>query len=249
MQKITLNLLVLLLFVFTLSSCSTVNPMLSYVQASVKTTAHKAKNKSKQLKKDPHLKHFHTPNLLKLDITKIKPQAQAPTLSFLTTKALPFHYTALNPHTFASTHQQTYLREDLVCYAKNYLGIPYRSGGKSAKGFDCSGFTSFVMSNFGYNVPSASVRQAEIGETIPLASAKKGDLIFFGNKGKKGTYRVTHAAMVVSEAGEDLAMIHASRRGIVIDDIHSSSWKKYYAKRFLHVKRVLDSKELVKQAQ
>jgi cell wall-associated NlpC family hydrolase len=242
MKKITLKFTFSVLFAITVSSCTTLNPMMSYVKASVKTTTHKVKNKHKQAKKDPLITHYHTPHLYQLDLSKVQPKAFAPVTNFLFTLQ-PTTYSTLNLPVIIDT--QEVLRNDLVAYAKNYLGVRYRSGGKSAKGFDCSGFTSFLMYNFGYNVPSASVRQAEVGETISLENAKKGDLIFFGNKSRKGKYRVTHAAMVVSEEGEDLAMIHASRRGIVIDDIHSSSWKKYYGKRFLHIKRVLDKEELM----
>ncbi len=214
--------------------------MMSYVQASVKTTTHKVKSKHKYSRKDPQLKHFHTQTQFAIDFLKVTPKVSLPSSALITQSTATFP--TLNLPATTPADEQNFLRDEMVCYAKNYLGIPYRSGGKSAKGFDCSGFTSYVMANFGYNVPSASVRQAEIGETIPFEKAKKGDLIFFGNKGKNGKYRVTHAALVVSEEGEDLAMIHSARRGIVIDDINSSSWKKYYAKRFLHVKRVLPYK-------
>jgi hypothetical protein len=220
------------------------NPMMSYVQAGMKTTVHKVKTQRK-INRDPHITFTPTPihlaNLFKLQLPPI-PEVQL---------AIPYQANRLESITSLQTFEPTFeettelLRDELVSFAKKFIGVPYRSRGKSAKGFDCSGFTSYVMGNHGYNVPSASVRQAEVGETIHISEAKKGDLVFFGHKDKKGRYRVNHAAMVVSEAGEDFAMIHASRRGIVIDDINSSSWKKYYSKKFLHVKRVLHLEELI----
>ncbi len=136
------------------------------------------------------------------------------------------------------------LRNEIVDFAKNYLGLRYRSAGTSPKtGFDCSGFTHFIMKNFDVAISASSRTQATEGEKISLEQAQKGDLLFFGYRSKNGYWRVNHAAMVVSEEGDDLAMIHACRRGIVIDDIHSSSWKSYYQKRFLFAKRVLQNNE------
>lgn len=136
--------------------------------------------------------------------------------------------------------QHEILRDEIVDFAKNYLGLRYRYSGTSPKtGFDCSGFTHFVMKNFGVAISPSSRTQATEGEKIAIEDAKKGDLLFFGYRNKSGHWRVNHAALVVSEEGEDLAMIHSCRRGIVIDDIHSSSWRSYYKKRLLFAKRVL----------
>ncbi|GEM_PF-917374 len=134
------------------------------------------------------------------------------------------------------------LRTSMVAFAKNYLGLRYRSAGKSPQtGFDCSGFTHFVMKNFGIAISPSSRKQATEGQKISLAEARKGDLLFFGYRSKSGTWRVNHAALVVSEKGQDLAMIHSCRRGIVIDDVNSASWRSYYAKRLLFATRVLNS--------
>lgn len=216
---------------------------MSYMQAGVKTTSHKVSKKRNTIK-DPHLTFAYTPIQLAKKFTLLPHNTTIPEVT-LDIPQNPNRLVGYTTFTDNITSSEDFLRENLASFAKNYLGVRYRSGGKSAKGFDCSGFTSYILANFGYNITSASVRQAEVGETIDISEARKGDLVFFGNKDKKGRYRVNHAAMVVSEAGEDFAMIHASRRGIVIDDIHSSSWKKYYAKRFIRVKRVLHLEDLM----
>ncbi|MCC5945192.1 MAG: C40 family peptidase [Bernardetiaceae bacterium] len=136
------------------------------------------------------------------------------------------------------------LRDELVVYAKQFLGVRYRPAGYSVQtGFDCSGFTSYVMANFGYDVPRASGSQAQVGVKIPLAEVRTGDLLFFGYKNRNGSYRVSHASLVISEEGEDMQMIHACRRGIVIDDMESGAWKNYYNKRFLFAKRIIGQPE------
>lgn len=130
------------------------------------------------------------------------------------------------------------LRDEIINYAKDYLGTPYVGGGYSKRGFDCSGFTSYVMSHFGYKISRSSSAQATEGKFIPLSEAQKGDLLFFGYKRGK-SYSVSHAALVISEKGEPLKMIHAARRGITVDEQGGSSWRAYYAKRLIGARRII----------
>ncbi len=131
------------------------------------------------------------------------------------------------------------LHDDITSYAKRFLGTRYRAGGRSKKGFDCSNFTSYIMEHFGYKIPPGS-SQATHGERVEFEKVRKGDLLFFGYKSKKGgSYRVSHVAMVTSDEGEDIHFIHAARRGIIIDNLQSSAWKSYYKSRFLFAKRII----------
>lgn len=133
-----------------------------------------------------------------------------------------------------------HLRSHIVGFAKNYLGLPYRFGGMSPEtGFDCSGFTQYIMHNFGVSISRTSRDQANMGQKIEVDEARKGDLLFFGRKRKDGTWYVNHVAMVVSEEGEDLTMIHSCNRGIVVDNVYSASWRSYYKRRFMGVRRIL----------
>ncbi|GAB4109243.1 MAG: hypothetical protein OHK0057_30480 [Thermoflexibacter sp.] len=133
------------------------------------------------------------------------------------------------------------LREDITVYAKRFLGTRYRSGGRSTKGFDCSNFTSYIMEHFGYKIP-AGMAQATYGEQVDFEKVRKGDLLFFGYKSKKSKgYRISHVAMVISDEGEEVHFIHAARRGIVIDNLHSPAWKNYYKSRYLFAKRIIEA--------
>ena len=129
------------------------------------------------------------------------------------------------------------LLENLVSYAKNYLGVPYRSGGRSGKGFDCSGFTSYVFSQFGFSLPRTSYAQAVAGKAVNTDEIRKGDLIFF--KGRNAKSRaVGHVGIVISDKGEKIRFIHASvNRGISIETIDS----KYYKPRFVKSVRLVDT--------
>lgn len=113
--------------------------------------------------------------------------------------------------------------DQIVCYAKNYLGVPYKYGGKSDKGFDCSGFTGYVLEEFGYSLPRSARDQHSNIEKIPLKKAKKGDLVFFGNSKS----RISHVGLVISNEDEELTMIHASSsRGIMISNVEIDSYWK-----------------------
>ena len=131
------------------------------------------------------------------------------------------------------------LRDSIILFAKQYIGRPYRRAGKGPKAFDCSGFTSFVMRNFGYYLPPSSASQAVFGAPIAIEQARKGDLIFFGNKDRKGRYHVNHAALVISEEGEELVIIHAANKGITIDYVSNVNWQSYYGRRLVGARRII----------
>lgn len=69
-------------------------------------------------------------------------------------------------------------RDKIVVKAKSLAGTPYRSGGKTPKGFDCSGFTSYVYGKAGIKIPSNSGGQKAAGKRIPRSKARPGDLIW-----------------------------------------------------------------------
>lgn len=115
------------------------------------------------------------------------------------------------------------LRTDIISYAKQFVGTKYVYAGKDPRGFDCSGFTSYVMKEFDVSLSSSSRMQEDQGRSISVSDALAGDLIFFRRE-KKG--RVFHVALVVSNTREGLKVIHSTNRGVVVDNIsHNSYWK------------------------
>ncbi len=119
--------------------------------------------------------------------------------------------------------------------AYDYLGKKYRHAGQSPKsGFDCSGYTYFLMKQIDISLPRNSAAQSKIGQKIPLKEAQAGDLVFF-QKGKKK--RIFHVAMVYSNEDDDLRIIHStSSRGVVIDDLYTN---KYWSAKIAHASDVL----------
>ncbi|MCB0629747.1 MAG: C40 family peptidase [Saprospiraceae bacterium] len=120
--------------------------------------------------------------------------------------------------------REVQLREDIVSYAKKQLGKRYKYAGRTPKqGFDCSGFTYYVMSNFDIRLSPSSREQENEGRPVDVSNAKTGDLIFF-RRSKKGA--VFHVALVVSNTKEGLTVIHSTSRGVVVDNISRSSYWK-----------------------
>ena len=124
---------------------------------------------------------------------------------------------------------------EMINYAKRFLGTPYRYSGTTPNGFDCSGFINYVMGNFGFSLPRSSYGIAELGQTIKLADVQPGDLLFFKGRNVNST-SVGHVAMVVEVGPNEIRMIHASTsRGVIIENFKAS---QYYVPRFLKAKRL-----------
>ncbi|OFM82185.1 MULTISPECIES: C40 family peptidase [Weeksella] len=122
----------------------------------------------------------------------------------------------------------------LLQEAETYLGTPYRYGGTTRRGIDCSAFVRNVFSILNKDLPRVSADQAKQGERIATENLKEGDLVFFATKGRG---RVTHVGIV---HGRDengvLQFIHSSTsKGVIITPITDSYW----GKRYLYGKRVL----------
>lgn len=125
--------------------------------------------------------------------------------------------------------------DEIISFAKKFLGTPYHYAGSTPSGFDCSGFIYYVMGNFGLELTRSSYGLAEFGETVKLADVRPGDLMFFKGRNVNST-RVGHVALVVEVTPEAIRFIHASTsRGVVIDNFKTS---KYYIPRFIKAKRL-----------
>lgn len=126
------------------------------------------------------------------------------------------------------------LIESLLDQAKTYLGTPYRYGGMSRRGIDCSAFVlSAYRESLGIDLPRVAASQATHGEIVEKSELKKGDLIFFANH-----RRISHVGIVesVSDDGE-IFFIHASSsQGVTITSLNKSS---YWTKRYRYAKRIV----------
>jgi cell wall-associated NlpC family hydrolase len=113
-------------------------------------------------------------------------------------------------------------RNDVIQFAEKLIGVPYLPAGNDPKGFDCSGFTTYVMNEFGVKLPRRAVDQEKSSKIIHQKYAKKGDLVFFDNGSG-----ISHVGIVVSNNETTLEMIHASSsKGVIITDIKQSDYWK-----------------------
>jgi len=120
---------------------------------------------------------------------------------------------------------------------KEYLGTPYRKGGTTKQGMDCSGFARTVYDQLlGLEIPHNSGDQFNYPELQKIDTRKlqAGDLVFFANKKKK---RISHVGVYLSDG----QFIHASSsEGIIVSSLEESYWKKRFvgSKRYMALSSV-----------
>jgi cell wall-associated NlpC family hydrolase len=76
----------------------------------------------------------------------------------------------------------------ILAIAARYVGTPYRYGGTTPAGFDCSGFTSYVYRQVGISLPRTSGAQASGGRQVSRSEARPGDLVYPASGGHIGIY-------------------------------------------------------------
>ncbi len=106
--------------------------------------------------------------------------------------------------------------------ASKYIGIRYKYGGTTTKGFDCSGYVWRVYNDMGFDFARSSSRvYFKKGKKVSRKHAKKGDLVFFKERGK-----ISHVGIYL----EDDRFIHSSSsRGIIESSLTNSYWKSKIA--------------------
>jgi len=127
------------------------------------------------------------------------------------------------------------LSDSIINFGKLFLNTPYRFGSPGTSSFDCSGFTSFVYRNFGYNLKRSSAEQAEQFDAVQPEELKTGDLVYFS--GRSHSKRVGHVGIVVTKNDNGtFDFIHAAvHKGVTI----SNSDEPYYSRRFVKANRVV----------
>lgn len=123
--------------------------------------------------------------------------------------------------------------------ADSYLGTPYRYGGMSRSGIDCSAFVLSVFDHAaGIQLPRVAASQSQEGESVERENLKKGDLLFFS----QGGGRISHVAIVYEVTPEgEIKFIHSSSsHGVSYSSLDNSYWKK----RFRFAKRILTADNL-----
>lgn len=125
-------------------------------------------------------------------------------------------------------------QQQVIEAARSFTGTPYRWGGTTRSGMDCSGLLMIAFQQAGVNLPRTSAEQSSIGRLVSLRELRPGDLVFFATKSKRSR-KVTHAGLVTEIRGkQNVQFIHASTKlGVVESNIFSD----YYRRAFVKARR------------
>ncbi len=125
--------------------------------------------------------------------------------------------------------------DNVISVGKTFLGIPYRWGGTTENGFDCSGFIRHIFDWFGVSLPRTSREMANYGSYVSRNELQKGDLIFFSGRNlKRGV--IGHIGIVVEVTSEAVKMMHSSSsKGVHIEDLNKS---EYFSRRYMTARRL-----------
>ncbi len=132
--------------------------------------------------------------------------------------------------TAVATASSSSLGQQVVDYAKQYLGCPYVYGGNGPSSFDCSGYTSYVYRHFGYTLNRTASTQLSNGTSVSKSELQPGDLVFF----KYNTSKAASHVGIYIGGGQ---FIHASTNTytVKIDDLT----RGHYANVYVGARRIL----------
>lgn len=112
-------------------------------------------------------------------------------------------------------------KSQLIQMHLEWKGVPYRLGGMSKAGIDCSGFVLLTFqSRFGVQLPRTTAQQKEAGKSVSKSQLRPGDLVFF-----KTGWSTRHVGIYLG----DSQFLHASTsQGVMISSLNNSYWKQKY---------------------
>lgn len=123
--------------------------------------------------------------------------------------------------------EENRLRFNIINNARQYEGTPYKYGGITEKGMDCSGlvYTSFLEE--GISIPRVSRHIAEEGKRIKSDDVIPGDLLFFitGRRSKQ----INHVGLVVDVLPDQILFIHSSTsQGVIVSSLNEGYWNNAF---------------------
>jgi cell wall-associated NlpC family hydrolase len=115
------------------------------------------------------------------------------------------------------------VRSRAVFTAMQMVGVPYRWGGSTPEGFDCSGLVQYAYSNAGLRLPRTAADQMDAAAPVTLENAQAGDLLFFRDGG-----RTSHVAIYLGEG----RFVHAPSTGnqVSLDSFGNTYWRMRFAR-------------------
>jgi cell wall-associated NlpC family hydrolase len=117
----------------------------------------------------------------------------------------------------------------VISTAKSFVGVPYVWGGDSPSGFDCSGFSQYVLKQNGISVPRTAADQYTVGISVSKSNLRVGDMVFFT------TYKAgaSHLGFYIGNGN----FIHASSsKGVTISSLSNT----YYSSHYIGARRIIN---------
>lgn len=130
-------------------------------------------------------------------------------------------------------HRPIGVHDTLMSEYREWAGTPYRFGGESRDGIDCSALTQRIFKErFNYALPRTAGEQMKQGRRVSRAALKPGDLVFF-----KPTRRLNHVGVYL---GDGLFMHASSSQGVMISQLDNHYW----ARRYVQARRPIENPQL-----
>ena len=131
-------------------------------------------------------------------------------------------HTTQSYHSSTSIQPQSTVADALLNQHKSWQGTPYRLGGQSRNGIDCSAFTQLTYQTlFGHSLPRTTLAQVDSGMAVKQHQLIPGDLVFF----KTGGDKQRHVGVYVEQG----VFLHASTsKGVTLSRLDNPYWKQHY---------------------
>lgn len=227
---------ILIVLICLLSSCSTFRPATSKPASSSTTTTNASANGNVQFISNISIKPDGREDRTHSSLTTMNNNASAKTAASDRSSgaienfpALQFKYAILE-----NCSVEDLTNPKLLSFMDYWYGTPYRYGGTSRDGIDCSAFAFLLMSSvYGVaSLPRTSKEQYEATQHISRGDLQEGDLVFFHTLSGKKHHGVTHVGVYL----RNNKFVHASVSGVMISDMNEG----YYDQHFVGAGRVVD---------
>ena len=123
--------------------------------------------------------------------------------------------------------EENKIRFNIIKNARQYEGTPYKYGGTTPKGMDCSGLVYTAFLEEGISIPRVSRHIAEEGNRIKTSDVIPGDLLFFitGRRSKQ----INHVGIVVDVLPGQILLIHSSTpQGVIVSSLNEGYWNNAF---------------------
>ncbi|MCK0157351.1 C40 family peptidase [Cellulophaga sp. F20128] len=134
-----------------------------------------------------------------------------------------------NPESKREESEANQTADQIINSALAFSGVPYKFGGTTKKGMDCSGLLFVAFGENDVPLPRVSYHMANEGKQIRVRDVAKGDLLFF--KTTKSGKRINHVGLVVAIDDDDIKFIHSSSsRGVIVSSLREGFWNSAFIK-------------------